>query len=105
MDDSDAARVRALGEILREFDLDAIRVKLGETEYELVRRDPQTVVVPAAAASVPVAGPAQTGDGAGAAVVAPSSAQRVTAPVVGVFYRAPSPDAEPFVEVGHRVAA
>jgi acetyl-CoA carboxylase biotin carboxyl carrier protein len=27
----------------------------------------------------------------------------VTSPIVGTFYRAPSPDAEPFVEVGSRV--
>lgn len=27
----------------------------------------------------------------------------VTSPIVGTFYRAPSPDAEPFVEVGTRV--
>ncbi len=27
----------------------------------------------------------------------------VTAPIVGTFYRAPSPDAEPFVEVGSKV--
>ena len=29
----------------------------------------------------------------------------MTAPVVGVFYRSPAPGAEPFVEVGDRVAA
>ena len=28
-DNDEAARVRALGEILKEFDLDAIRVKIG----------------------------------------------------------------------------
>ena len=27
----------------------------------------------------------------------------VTSPIVGTFYRAPSPDAQPFVEVGQRV--
>ena len=36
---------------------------------------------------------------------APSEKQyhEVRSPIVGTFYRAPSPDAEPYVEVGHRV--
>ena len=33
MSDDAADAVRALGEVLREFDLDALRVKIGETEY------------------------------------------------------------------------
>jgi acetyl-CoA carboxylase biotin carboxyl carrier protein len=66
MHDDEAGRVRALAEILREFDLDAIRVRDGETEYELVQREP--------------------------------------APVVGVFYAASSPGADPFVTPGARVS-
>ena len=33
----------------------------------------------------------------------PAGAHVVTSPFVGTFYRSPSPDAEPFVEVGDRV--
>jgi len=41
-------------------------------------------------------------------VAPPSSAaepsfHEIRSPIVGTFYRAPSPDAEPYVEVGHRV--
>jgi acetyl-CoA carboxylase biotin carboxyl carrier protein len=101
MADDEAGRVRALGEILDEFDLDAIRLKVGEVEYELVRRDPAaTVVVPAA--SVPVS-PAAATNGAPAAGPA-ANVTRVTAPVVGVFYASASPGAPPFVAVGDRVA-
>lgn len=39
------------------------------------------------------------------APVDPVSAVRVTAPLVGVFYRRPSPGEPPFVEVGQRVEA
>ena len=39
MEEYEASRVRALGEILHEFDLDMIRVKSGDAEYELVRRE------------------------------------------------------------------
>ena len=106
MADTEADRIRALGDILREFDLDAIRVKVGETEYELVRRDP-VVVGPALVAAVPAVAassaaappPAPPGVPAGP----PPNVMRVTAPVVGVFYAASSPGAAPFVSVGERV--
>ena len=36
---------------------------------------------------------------------APSAANAVKSPMVGTFYRSPSPDAAPFVEVGQSVRA
>ena len=33
----------------------------------------------------------------------PESLHTITAPMVGTFYRSPSPEAESYVEVGHRV--
>jgi acetyl-CoA carboxylase biotin carboxyl carrier protein len=107
MENDEAARIRALGEVLREFDLDAIRVKVGEAEYELVRREAQvTGPISYVAAPPPQNGahPAPSSDApAASAAAAPSSAKRVTAPVVGVFYTAGSPGADPFVSVGSRV--
>jgi len=59
---------------------------------------------PAAAASAPPA--------VGAPAAAPASAEKsghapgthiLTSPIVGTFYRSPSPDSSPFVEVGSRV--
>jgi acetyl-CoA carboxylase biotin carboxyl carrier protein len=35
---------------------------------------------------------------------AAANAKKVTAPIIGVFYAAPSPGAEPFVNVGDRVS-
>ena len=48
---------------------------------------------PSAAAPVPVAPPPAVGE----------SLHLVTSPIVGTFYSAPSPDADPFVRVGDRV--
>jgi|SRR5664279_4438062 acetyl-CoA carboxylase biotin carboxyl carrier protein len=103
MDDNEASRVRALGEILTEFDLDMLRVRTGDAEYELVRRDAQTSVP---VASVLPAAPVLAVNGAAPAAAsgAPARALKVTAPVVGVFYRSATPGAEPFVSVGDRVA-
>ncbi|HEY0614228.1 MAG TPA: acetyl-CoA carboxylase biotin carboxyl carrier protein [Candidatus Elarobacter sp.] len=110
MEQDEAARVRALGEIAAEFDLDAIRVRTGETEIEIVRRDPAVHAMPAIAYAAPPAGlaPASGSDGATpepapAARAAAANVRKITAPVVGVFYRSPSPGADSFVEVGSRV--
>jgi len=54
----------------------------------------------AASAAPPAAAPAA----AGAASAAPQAGAHVlNSPIVGTFYRASSPDSEPFVEVGSRV--
>jgi acetyl-CoA carboxylase biotin carboxyl carrier protein len=112
MDQDEAARVRALGEIAAEFDLDAIRVRTGDTEIEIVRRDPavhapQIAYAPQPAVPGHTAAPAAAGSGAEPAAprAAGANVRKVTAPVVGVFYRAPAPGADPFVEVGSRVSA
>ncbi|HEX3464069.1 MAG TPA: acetyl-CoA carboxylase biotin carboxyl carrier protein [Candidatus Elarobacter sp.] len=116
MEQDEAARVRALGEIAAEFDLDAIRVRTGDTEIEIVRRDPAVhapgPAVYAAPPGVPpavppggAAAPAGGGEIPGASRGPGPNVRRVTAPVVGVFYRAPAPGVDPFVEVGSRVQA
>ena len=57
--------------------------------------------VPAAMAAAPVPAPAK----AASAAVVREGWVAVTAPSVGVFYRRPSPDQAPFVQVGSEVAA
>ena len=106
MADDEAGRIRALAEILREYDLDAVRVRIGETEYELVGREPAPaglVVMAPGANGVAAAPPSPPGEPAPAAALAPANVKRVTAPVVGVYYAASAPGAEPFVTVGARV--
>jgi acetyl-CoA carboxylase biotin carboxyl carrier protein len=114
MEQDEASRVRALGEIAAEFDLDAIRVRTGDTEIEIVRRDPAAhapgpvvYAAPAPAAAGASAGAPGAVPGGGEIPAAPRAAgpnvRKVTAPVVGVFYRASAPGADPFVEVGSRV--
>jgi acetyl-CoA carboxylase biotin carboxyl carrier protein len=113
MEQDEASRVRALGEIAAEFDLDAIRVRTGDTEIEIVRRDPAVhAAAPVAYAAPPPLAPGAAVAPAASAAEAPASApartaganvRKVTAPVVGVFYRAAAPGADPFVEVGSRV--
>jgi acetyl-CoA carboxylase biotin carboxyl carrier protein len=106
MDQDETERIRVLGAIAAEFDLDAIRVRTGETEIEIVRREPGGVsyaapVPPVGGAALPLPAPGE--NGVASAVPGPS-VRRVTAPVVGVFYRSASPGADAFAEVGQRVS-
>ncbi len=84
-------------EIMHAHDLDALKVTVGDRTYELVRREPGAAAAPVVSAALAAPGLP------GVPAVAPGSAKRVTAPLVGVFYRSSSPDAEPFVTVGDRV--
>lgn len=97
MDDRYAEETQTLRELLaimHEHDLDAIKVKLGDAIYELSRR-----LEPA-----PPAEPrSQAAAGEPAAPVAGANVTKVFAPLTGVFYRSPSPDAAAYVEVGDRV--
>ncbi|MGP6159414.1 MAG: acetyl-CoA carboxylase biotin carboxyl carrier protein [Vulcanimicrobiaceae bacterium] len=88
-------------DIMREHDLDALTVRVGKSTYELVRRAEAPLafgVVGSENAAQQAAGPpALHGQHAGAHY------KKVTAPIIGVFYTAPAPGAEPFVEVGSEV--
>jgi acetyl-CoA carboxylase biotin carboxyl carrier protein len=88
--------LRELLALMREHDLDTIKVKLGDTIYELSRRD-STPAAPSTAQSTAPASAEEPVPVAGANVT------KVLAPLTGVFYRAPSPDVVPYVEVGDRV--
>lgn len=100
-DKPETQTIKELLEIMHENDLDALKVTVGEQTYELVRRD-TTAVMPMgmAQAPAPAAAPAASPSGAASA---PANAKRITAPLVGVFYRAPAPGADVFVNVGDRV--
>ena len=62
---------------------------------------PVAQATPAAAA----AGPAAAGPSVVTAASAAGSTDAITAPLTGIFYRSPSPQAPPFVQVGSVVAA
>jgi acetyl-CoA carboxylase biotin carboxyl carrier protein len=98
----EAKRVAELLAIMRENDLDALSVRVGETEYELVRREPAPLVAQAASAPLS-AEPSPAAAGGVSGNVAAAHFKKITAPIIGVFYRSASPGAEPFVEVGQRV--
>lgn len=114
----DIELLQALVRLVDESSLDSLEIERGTTRIRLAKSPGGGVVVPQAlpgAAALPaqVAQPAPSPDPepASPAESAPAPERpaanlvEVTSPMVGTFYRAPSPEAEPYVEVGTSVAA
>ena len=97
--------LKELLEIMHEHDLDALKVKVGDKVFELVRREAGIAVASAGFPAAPASAAAAAGPQPAPGAAAPANAKKVVAPLVGVFYSAPSPDAEPFVKPGDRVEA
>jgi acetyl-CoA carboxylase biotin carboxyl carrier protein len=87
---------RQLGALLAELDLSEIEVTVGDTRVRLQRAR----AVPVPVAAVHPAGERETERRPAVADVAPSSLIIIEAPMVGTFYRAPSPTADPYVREG-----
>ena len=108
----DIRKVKKLIELLEESNIDEIEIKEGEESVRISRNSAQALLAsqaaaPAYAAAPPVPAPAAP-PAAPAPVAEPpaaSSAHVVKSPMVGTFYRAPSPTAASFVEVGQTVRA
>jgi acetyl-CoA carboxylase biotin carboxyl carrier protein len=99
-DDREMETLQELLALMREHDLDRLKVKRGDAVYELVRRDGGAPVV----MGVPQPAAAAAAEPDRSAPVAGAHVKKVVAPLTGVFYRSPSPDTESYVEVGSHVA-
>jgi acetyl-CoA carboxylase biotin carboxyl carrier protein len=105
----DAALVREMAQLLAEADITEIEVEKGDLRIRVAR----TTTAPAAAAPSPVSvqvapSPAPVVLSTTAADAAPPIADHpgaVKSPMVGTAYLRPSPEAQPFVEVGGLVKA
>jgi len=104
----DIRKVKKLIELLEESNINEIEIKEGEESVRISRGAtggavayaPAPIAAPVAAA----AAPAPAAPAAEAPAAAPAStANAVLSPMVGTFYRAPSPSSPSFVEVGQSV--
>ena len=102
----DIRKVKKLIELLEASSVDEIEIKEGEESVRISRNTgapvamaPPVAVAPAMPTPIAPAAPVA----AAPEPVAPSSANAVKSPMVGTFYRSPSPEAAVFVEVGQTV--
>ncbi|WP_297359776.1 acetyl-CoA carboxylase biotin carboxyl carrier protein [Acidiferrobacter sp.] len=100
----DIRKVKKLIEMLEASHLGEIEIKEGE---ESIRISRGSSAVPMPAAPMPMPAPAAAtiapATSTEPAAVTAASGHPVASPMVGTFYRSPSPDARPFVEVGTSV--
>lgn len=106
----DIRKVKKLIELLEESGIAEIEIHEGEESVRISRNSSSVQTVVQAAAPMPAPAPAApatppAGEPAAEATPAIPAGHQVTSPMVGTFYRASSPGATPFVEVGQRVNA
>ncbi|MBK51120.1 MAG: acetyl-CoA carboxylase, biotin carboxyl carrier protein [Gammaproteobacteria bacterium] len=104
----DIRKVKKLIELLETSDIAEIEIKEGE-EAVRISRSPSvasTVVVPdAPAVAASATTPAAPAPAEEKSIPKATSGHVVSSPMVGTFYRSPSPSSPPFVEVGTHIKA
>ena len=96
----DMDRIKAVIELMREHELSEFSIEDKDFKLSLKRGQAGGAAVPAASAAAPAAAPVPSAEGAGGAK---EELTPIVSPLVGTFYRASSPDADPFVSVGGQV--
>ncbi|MHC4753569.1 MAG: acetyl-CoA carboxylase biotin carboxyl carrier protein [Planctomycetota bacterium] len=109
--DNDLSKIKKIIEIMKDNDLVEVEIKHGDDKILLKRSQPQQPAVTA----VPLIGHTLNGVQAHAQDV--SASEEITggpnkddglveikSPIVGTYYSTPSPDSDPFVEVGSHVS-
>ncbi len=107
--DNDLDKIRDVLEIMKANDLEEVEIKHGDDKILLKRFGRQgsfgVVPVPAAAMGPGTAASPEAQQAVGGEAKGPAEEEliEIKSPIVGTFYAAPSPDSEPFVEVGSKV--
>lgn len=110
----DIRKVKKLIELLEESNIDELEIKEGEESVRISRHASSAALLAAAApaapaaaapASVQMAAPAADAASALASAEPALTGHVIRSPMVGTFYRSPSPGAAAFVEVGQHVNA
>ena len=103
----DIRKVKRLIELLEESSIDELEIHEGEESVRISRHAkpfiaPQIQQMPvASAAGTPAAAPMD--EAPASEVSSVPNGHQVCSPMVGTFYRAPSPSSSPFIEVGQHV--
>ena len=110
--DSDLRKIKELIEIMEQNGLVELEIKHADDKIFLKRCPPQQPAGTAAPTASPKSAAASSGadvtDLSAIEVPSPASPQdenlvEIKSPIVGTFYATPSPDSEPYVEVGSHV--
>ena len=106
MDTKDIKEIKAIIDLMKKHDLSVFEIEKEGLRLKLQRgaSAPQaTIAVPAVAAGPAKAAVAGAEPPPAAKAIESLPLKEIVSPMVGTFYRAASPDAPPFVEVGKPV--
>ncbi len=98
--DNDICKINQILEIMKDNDLVEVEIKHGDDKILLKRAQPQLSAAPMVGHTMPVSAAAPT----------ESKPQKddnlieIKSPIIGTFYAQPSPDSDPFIEVGSAVS-
>lgn len=102
----DIRKIKKLIELIEDSDVEILEITEGEESIKISRRSNQSVAAPvqtAALAPMPASAPAQATQVETAAEETKNTLPTINSPMVGTFYRSPSPEAQSFVQVGQEV--
>lgn len=102
----DIRKIKKLIELVEESGIMELEISEGEESVRINRGSPASVqyAAPIASLPAPLAAPAVAPAPSVVASVAEDvSGHKIRSPMVGTFYRSPSPEAKAFVEVGQSV--
>lgn len=104
----DLDHLRDLMKLMDQFSFDELEVRDGEQRLHLSRSGSQdggpAIMMPSMAmGAMPAAATAAAAVDGGGADALPADIKVITSPMVGTFYRSPSPDASMFVEEGQDI--
>lgn len=103
----DKEEIKELIRIVEDSQINELEISEGDNKIRISKGG---TAPPAALAMPPSSQPLQSqalpaAQDTAAAEKLASNLKQIVSPMVGTFYRAPAPDADPFVDVGHMVSA
>jgi acetyl-CoA carboxylase biotin carboxyl carrier protein len=107
--DADVQKIKELIRIMKENDLVKIDLRHGEDYISLQRAQPQQpgimgpVIASMPGAGTPIVVPQTAAGGRAGAPGTGEDLLEIKSPIVGTLYAAPSPDSDPFVDIGSHV--
>ena len=103
----DLRKLKKLIDLVQESGIAELEITEGEEKVKIVKGGVVSMAAAPTVMAVPAAAPAPSAAAPATALTTPPAEGQeghvVKAPMVGTFYRSPSPDAKAFVEVGQAV--
>lgn len=104
-DSTDFDRINELIKIMKDNDLIEVTIEHGNEKIALKRADLRVTPSGPAEVALPTMPTPSMPDSGAAETASEQDLLTITSPIVGTFYEAPSPDSNPYVEIGSHVSA